>query len=121
MTRRILFADSSSYSHLLGSRLATEATRNYESDCDRNWTEGIPLTRPAKGLDIPPTLLSTGAIGFWLAVVLTGVGAGVGAVALTRLLQLVQHLLWPGPHADRRGQHMLMHSGIFGCCSVRAL
>jgi H+/Cl- antiporter ClcA len=30
-------------------------------------------------------------------VLLTGAGAGIGAAVLTRLLQLVQHLVWPGP------------------------
>jgi CIC family chloride channel protein len=57
--------------------------------------------------DIPPTLRSPGAVGFWAAVVLTGAGAGIGAVALTMLLQRVQHAVWPGPdlldaaaHAD---------------------
>lgn len=51
---------------------------------------------PTTGTDIPPTLLSTGAMGFWMAVVLTGAGAGVGAVVLTALLEQVQHLMWPG-------------------------
>jgi CIC family chloride channel protein len=31
-------------------------------------------------------------------VALTGVGAGVGAAILTRLLYFVQHVMWPGPH-----------------------
>jgi chloride channel protein, CIC family len=78
------------------------------------------LTSPAKDLDIPPTLLSAGATGFWLAVVLTGAGAGVAAVALTKLLQLVQHLLWPGPtlldaaaHADaQRHIWVLVGAGL---------
>jgi H+/Cl- antiporter ClcA len=30
-------------------------------------------------------------------VLLTGIGAGISAAVLTRLLQLVQHLVWPGP------------------------
>jgi H+/Cl- antiporter ClcA len=47
--------------------------------------------------DIPATLTHAGAAGFWLAVLLTGVGAGLGAAALTRLLEFVQHRLWPGP------------------------
>jgi chloride channel protein, CIC family len=51
---------------------------------------------PIAGTDIPPTLLSAGAMGFWVVVVLTGAGAGVGAVALTALLEQVQHLVWPG-------------------------
>jgi H+/Cl- antiporter ClcA len=46
---------------------------------------------------IPPTLRSRGAREFWFAVILTGVGAGLGAVALTKLLELVQHLMWGGP------------------------
>ncbi len=47
---------------------------------------------------IPPTLRSPGALVFWMAVLLTGVGAGVAAAILTNLLFLVQHLCWPGPH-----------------------
>lgn len=50
------------------------------------------------GSDIPPTLMSAGAWGFWLAVLLTGAGAGIAAVLLTLLLQAVQHLVWPGPN-----------------------
>jgi H+/Cl- antiporter ClcA len=46
---------------------------------------------------IPATLTRPGAEGFWLAVLLTGIGAGISAAVLTRLLQLVQHLVWPGP------------------------
>jgi chloride channel protein, CIC family len=45
---------------------------------------------------IPATLVQPGAVGFWLAVMLTGVGTGLGAGVLTRLLDLVQHLAWPG-------------------------
>jgi H+/Cl- antiporter ClcA len=48
--------------------------------------------------DIPLTLRSSGAISFWAAVILTGAGAGIGAVALTVLLQKVQHIMWPGPN-----------------------
>jgi H+/Cl- antiporter ClcA len=46
---------------------------------------------------IPPTLGSPGAAPFWLAVALTGLGAGIAAILLTRLLQIVQHFFWPGP------------------------
>lgn len=46
---------------------------------------------------IPATLLQPGAAVFWLAAVLTGVGAGCAAAVLTELLWLVQHLAWPGP------------------------
>jgi H+/Cl- antiporter ClcA len=47
---------------------------------------------------IPPTLSSAGALRFWSAVLLTGLGAGAGAAVLTRLLDLVQHWVWPGPN-----------------------
>jgi CIC family chloride channel protein len=50
------------------------------------------------GIDsgIPPTLVSRGAARFWAVVVLTGVGAGIGAAVLTLLLNTVQHFMWPG-------------------------
>jgi CIC family chloride channel protein len=49
---------------------------------------------------IPSTLLRPGAARFWLAVALTGVGTGLGAAALTRLLETVQHLAWNGSATD---------------------
>jgi hypothetical protein len=45
---------------------------------------------------IPATLGQPGALGFWLAVLLTGAGAGGAAIVLTLLLQAVQHFTWPG-------------------------
>jgi len=45
---------------------------------------------------IPSTLGRPGAGPFWLAVVLTGIGTGVAAAALTRLLELVQRMVWSG-------------------------
>lgn len=45
---------------------------------------------------IPPTLRSPGALRFWLAVLVTGAGTGVGAIALTRLLEVTQRLMWGG-------------------------
>jgi len=67
---------------------------------------------------IPATLAQPGAIGFWLAVVLTGVGTGISAAVLTRLLDLVQHLAWPGDAsllqaATRAGpwRHLLVLAG----------
>ena len=48
---------------------------------------------------IPATLAQPGAMAFWLAVILTGVGTGLGAVALTTLLETVQHRMWPGAGA----------------------
>ena len=49
---------------------------------------------------IPSTLARPGAAVFWLAVLLTGVGAGVAAAVLTQLLELVQHTVWGGPGTD---------------------
>ena len=46
---------------------------------------------------IPATLTRPDAAAFWLVVLLTGIGAGISAAVLTRLLQFVQHLVWPGP------------------------
>src|SRR5579863_2764949 len=67
---------------------------------------------------VPATLAQPGAIGFWLAVVLTGVGTGISAAVLTRLLDLVQHLAWPGDAsllqaATRAGpwRHILVLAG----------
>lgn len=44
---------------------------------------------------VPATLMKPGAVRFWLAVVVTGIGAGASAAALTLLLSEVQHLAWP--------------------------
>src|ERR1700761_868121 len=58
------------------------------------------LSQPTKSdlSGIPPTLTAPRALIFWSAVLTTGVGAGLGAAVLTRLLFLVQHRAWPGPH-----------------------
>jgi len=52
---------------------------------------------------IPSTLRRPGAVDFWLAVVLTGTGTGISAAALTRLLEVVQHLAWAGSGTDILG------------------
>jgi CIC family chloride channel protein len=49
---------------------------------------------------IPPILARRNAAGFWFAVVLTGVGTGLAAAALTGLLELTQHLVWGGNGLD---------------------
>jgi CIC family chloride channel protein len=49
---------------------------------------------------IPSTLARPGAAPFWLAVLLTGIGAGIAAAALTRLLEMVQHIMWNGSGAN---------------------
>jgi len=56
--------------------------------------------QPPRADQIPSALTSSGAMRFWLAVVLTGIGTGVGAAALTRLLQIVQRLMWGGSGTD---------------------
>ena len=49
---------------------------------------------------IAPILARRDAAGFWLAVLLTGLGTGLGAAALTGLLEFVQHTLWSGAGID---------------------
>ena len=49
---------------------------------------------------IPPRLARRSQAGFWLAVVLTGIGTGLAAAALTGLLELIQHRIWGGPGID---------------------
>jgi chloride channel protein, CIC family len=43
---------------------------------------------------VPPTLRDPGAIRFWIAVVLTGLCAGIGAALLTLLFDVTQDLAW---------------------------
>lgn len=67
--------------------------------------------RPCDEARIPATFLQAGAGRFWLAVLLTGVGAGLGAAGLTRLLEAIQHLAWSGS-----GTHILAaasHAGAW--------
>jgi H+/Cl- antiporter ClcA len=75
---------------------------------------------PAAGdASIPPTLRHPAAGPFWLAVLLTGIGTGLAAAALTRLLEMVQRLCWGGSGTDllvsagRAGvvQHLLVLLG----------
>jgi CIC family chloride channel protein len=49
---------------------------------------------------IPSTLSRPGAGRFWTAVLFTGVGAGIGAAVLTRLLEAVQRAMWGGTGTD---------------------
>jgi len=53
-------------------------------------------TRAKDAGAIPTTLASPGALRFWLAVCLIGVTTGLAAAALTRLLEVVQHIAWHG-------------------------
>jgi H+/Cl- antiporter ClcA len=49
---------------------------------------------------IPSTLFRPGALRFWLAILLIGVSTGLGASALTRLLELIQRVAWHGSGTD---------------------
>src|SRR5690242_5216961 len=50
--------------------------------------------------NVPPTLKHPAAARFWLALAGTGIIAGLGAAALTRLLEAVQRLVWGGTGRD---------------------
>jgi chloride channel protein, CIC family len=54
------------------------------------------MSQSANAGGIPSTLGHPGAAPFWLAVLLTGIGTGLIAAALTRLLEVVQHIMWGG-------------------------
>jgi hypothetical protein len=58
---------------------------------------------------IAPILARRDAAGFWLAVVLTGIGTGLAAAALTGLLELVQHTTWGG-----EGTNLLTAAAVAG-------
>ncbi len=47
-----------------------------------------------------PILAGRGAVRFWAAAILTGVGAGLAAAALTGLLEFVQRVVWGGDGLD---------------------
>ena len=54
------------------------------------------LPQSARGDLIPSSLTRPGAAPFWGAVLLTGIGTGIAAAALTRLLEIVQRFMWGG-------------------------
>jgi CIC family chloride channel protein len=58
------------------------------------------MPRSAGSDAIPSTLSHPGAGPFWLALLLTGIGTGIAAAALTRLLEAVQRLMWGGSDTD---------------------
>ncbi len=49
---------------------------------------------PDAGAKVPATLRDPGAVRFWIAVVLTGLCAGLGAAGLTLLFKRAQELAW---------------------------
>ena len=54
----------------------------------------LGATEPAAGAKVPATLRDPGAIRFWIAVVLTGLCAGLGAALLTLLFDAAQEIAW---------------------------
>jgi len=56
----------------------------------------MPRSVSRNGGAIPPTLAHPGALRFWLAICLIGTSTGLAAAALTRLLEVVQHVAWRG-------------------------
>ena len=54
----------------------------------------LGAAEPAAGAKVPATLRDPGAIRFWIAVVLTGLCAGLGAALLTLLFDAAQELAW---------------------------
>ncbi len=59
--------------------------------------DGVPaVSQPVSA----PILARRDAAGFWLAVILTGIGTGLFAAALTGLLELVQNAVWGGGGID---------------------
>jgi H+/Cl- antiporter ClcA len=59
-----------------------------------------PTPHTAGSQPTPATLTQPGAVAFWIAVLLTGAGTGVAAVALTKLLEAVQAFFWNGSATD---------------------
>ena len=58
--------------------------------------ESTSTPTPPSPAAIPATLARPGAALFWLALLLTGIGTGLAAAALTRLLEAVQRAMWNG-------------------------
>lgn len=56
--------------------------------------------QPPRQDRIPSSLDHPAAAIFWPAIVLTGISTGAAAAALTKLLELVQHLTWRGSGTD---------------------
>src|ERR1700733_5714190 len=49
---------------------------------------------PGTSAKVPPTLRDPGGIRFWIAIVLTGLCAGLGAALLTVLFDVAQEFAW---------------------------
>jgi len=62
--------------------------------------ESKPEAQPAADAKVPATLRDPGAPRFWIAVVLTGFAAGLGAALLTLLFKAAQDLAWGTPEPE---------------------
>ncbi len=85
---------------MIGSKILREPVQNQSRLSIKMLEEAgkdqANTDRYVRGEAIPATLLSPGAGRFWLAVFLTGIFTGLGAAALTRIVQMVQHFVWGG-------------------------
>ena len=82
---------------------------------------GLGAAEPAAGAKVPATLRDPGAIRFWIAVILTGLCAGLGAALLTLLFEATQELAWGAATSllrcsRRRGKQA--RNSISVCCSA---
>jgi CIC family chloride channel protein len=57
-------------------------------------TAALDAAKPAASAKVPATLRDPGGIRFWIAIVLTGLCAGLGAALLTVLFDVAQELAW---------------------------
>jgi CIC family chloride channel protein len=55
-----------------------------------------PSPAPPASRVVADTFAAQNSLRFWIAVILTGVGTGLGAAFLYALFEWVQHLAWPG-------------------------
>jgi H+/Cl- antiporter ClcA len=61
---------------------------------NRSKSAAADVAQPEAGAEAPTSLRDPGAPRFWIAVALTGLGAGLGAAFLTLLFNAVQALAW---------------------------
>jgi CIC family chloride channel protein len=60
----------------------------------------LGLLLPPSTSDVVDTFANQNSLKFWVAVILTGVGAGLSAAMLYLVLQTVQHWAWPGSNVS---------------------
>src|ERR1700677_2185269 len=70
-----------------------------------------PIRQLGSGGAIPSSLAHPNAAQFWLAALLTGIGAGIAAAALTQVLEMVQRWMWHGSGTDLLDA--ALHAGVW--------